>query len=107
MNATRAPALARLGTYRVDRSYEWNYAHGPVWAAELPQVPPTPSKTYFGIEVASRLGIAAGLLLNANWIDFYGRWAATGDPRAPRHRRIDGQGDVSAITAAALAALKS
>ena len=40
-------------------------------------------------------------------IDFYGRWAATGDPRAPRHRRIDGQGDVSAITAAALAALKS
>ncbi|MBK9675938.1 MAG: adenylate kinase [Betaproteobacteria bacterium] len=40
-------------------------------------------------------------------IDFYGRWAATGDPRAPRYRRIDGQGDVSAITAAALAALKS
>lgn len=73
MNATRAPALARLGTYRVDRSYEWNYAHGPVWAAELPQVPPTPSKTYFGIEVASRLGIAAGLLLNAHWIGFYGR----------------------------------
>ena len=40
-------------------------------------------------------------------VDYYGRWAATGDARAPKYRRIDGQGSVEAITAAALAALKS
>ena len=56
------PNPARAGTYRLDRSYEWNYAHGPVWAGELPVVPDTPAKRFFGCEVASRLGISAGLL---------------------------------------------
>ena len=73
MSSARAPALARLGTYRVDRSYEWNYAHGPVWSTALPAVPDTPIKTFFGLPVASRLGISAGLLLNSAWIDFYAR----------------------------------
>jgi adenylate kinase len=40
-------------------------------------------------------------------VDYYGRWAATGDARAPKYRRIEGQGSVESITAAALAALKS
>ena len=72
---TRVPAArqARRGTYRIDRSYEWNYANGPEWTAELPVVPQTPTKTFFGYEVASRLGISAGLLLNSRWIGFYAR----------------------------------
>lgn len=69
----RPSALARLGSYRTDRSYAWNYAQGPAWAGALPVVPATPSKRFFGLEVASRLGISAGLLLNARWIDFYAR----------------------------------
>ena len=73
MSTPRIPALARLGTYRVDRSYEWNYAHGPVWSGPLPAVPATPGKTFFGLPVASRLGISAGLLLNSAWIGFYAR----------------------------------
>jgi dihydroorotate dehydrogenase len=73
MTAARVPGPARLGTYRIDRSYEWNYAHGPVWDGPLPEVPPTPSKRFFGFEVASRLGISAGLLLNSAWIGFYAR----------------------------------
>ena len=73
MTRTRAPGPARLGTYRIDRSYAWNYAHGPVWSQPLPEVPATPSKRFFGVEVASRIGISAGLLLNARWIDFYAR----------------------------------
>jgi hypothetical protein len=67
------PTRSRLGTYRVDRSYEWNYAHGPVWSAPLPTVPDTPTKTFFGLPVASRLGISAGLLLNSAWVGFYAR----------------------------------
>ncbi len=73
MTRLPAPSRARRGTYRIDRSYEWNYANGPVWTAELPAVPETPTKTFFGYEVASRLGISAGLLLNSRWIDFYAR----------------------------------
>ena len=38
-------------------------------------------------------------------IDYYRAWAATGDARAPRHRRISGVGSVEDITAHALAAL--
>jgi len=62
-----------MGTYRVDRSYDWNYAHGPLWDGPLPRVPATPPKTFLGLPVRSRLGVAAGLLLNARWVDLYAR----------------------------------
>jgi adenylate kinase len=39
-------------------------------------------------------------------VDYYVKWAASGDPRAPRHRRVDGMGSVDAIRDACLAALK-
>ena len=38
-------------------------------------------------------------------VDYYARWAATGDARAPRYVRISGQGTVEQITARALEAL--
>ncbi len=38
-------------------------------------------------------------------VDYYAAWAATGDARAPRYRRIDGSGSVEQITARAFAAL--
>ena len=38
-------------------------------------------------------------------VEYYERWAATGDPDAPRYRKISGLGDVEQITARALAAL--
>lgn len=40
-------------------------------------------------------------------VEYYLRWAASGDPRAPRHRRVDGMGSVEAIKTACLAALRS
>lgn len=73
MSKSTPTSLARLGTYRTDRSYEWNYAHGPVWTGGLPVVPDTPTKRCFGYAVASRIGISAGLLLNSSWIEFYAR----------------------------------
>jgi adenylate kinase len=38
-------------------------------------------------------------------IDYYRAWAATGDARAPKYRRISGVGSVEEITARALSAL--
>jgi adenylate kinase len=38
-------------------------------------------------------------------VDYYSKWAATGDAQAPRCRRIDGTGTVDQITARALGAL--
>ena len=38
-------------------------------------------------------------------VEYYQRWAASGDPAAPAYRRIDGTGSVDDITARALAAL--
>ena len=73
MSTAQAPSWTQLGTYRTDRSYEWNYEHGPQWQGALPPVPATPRKDFFGLEVASRIGISAGLLLNAQWIGFYAR----------------------------------
>jgi adenylate kinase len=40
-------------------------------------------------------------------VEYYERWAASGDPRAPKYRRVEGMGSVDAIRMAALAALKS
>jgi adenylate kinase len=38
-------------------------------------------------------------------VAYYSQWAATGDPRAPKYRKVDGLGTVDAIRAACLAAL--
>jgi len=39
-------------------------------------------------------------------VDYFTRWAATGDPRAPQYRRISGVGSVDEIRARVFAALK-
>jgi adenylate kinase len=39
-------------------------------------------------------------------VDYYSKWAAQGDPRAPRYRKISGKGSVEEIGARVLAALK-
>ena len=38
-------------------------------------------------------------------VDYYGRWAASGEPGAPRYARISGTGSVEDITARVMAAL--
>lgn len=40
-------------------------------------------------------------------VDYYSRWAATGDASAPKYRRIEGMGSVDDITRRALTALAS
>jgi adenylate kinase len=40
-------------------------------------------------------------------IAYYARWEASGDPRAPKYRKVDGQGSVESTRDACLAALKT
>ncbi len=40
-------------------------------------------------------------------IEYYAQWAASGDARAPKYRKVDGMGGVEAIRDACLAALKT
>jgi adenylate kinase len=39
-------------------------------------------------------------------VDFYSKWAATGDPRAPKYRKVNGVGSLDSIREAVLNALK-
>ena len=59
--------------YDIQRSWEENCLHGPRLDASPPLVPATPMKQFLGLPVRSRLGIAAGLLLNSRWIGPYAR----------------------------------
>ncbi len=60
-------------TYDIGKPFDWNYDNGPVYNKEFPPVPQTPQKDFLGHPVNSRLGIAAGLLLNSRWIKTYSR----------------------------------
>jgi adenylate kinase len=39
-------------------------------------------------------------------VDYYGRWAASGDPAAPKYRKISGLGSVDEIRQRVLGALR-
>lgn len=61
-------------TYDVTRSYEWNYRFGPLFKGPYP--PPRKITKPFRLldfELNSRLGVAAGPLLNSNWIRVYAK----------------------------------
>ena len=60
------------GSYRIDRSYSWNYGHAP----KLPRVrrlPAAPGGKLFEYTLNSPLGIASGPLLNSKWVEAYAR----------------------------------
>ena len=57
----------------MDRSFEENASLGPAFSGPFPPVPVTPTKEFFGLPVASRIGIAASLVLNRHWAETFGR----------------------------------
>ncbi len=62
--------------YDISQSYDDNFRNGPVFEGEFPirELPPKNEWTDFlGYKVASRLGVPAGPLLNAQWIDLAGK----------------------------------
>jgi adenylate kinase len=40
-------------------------------------------------------------------VSYYAKWSASGDPRAPKHRKVNGLASVDAVRGASLAALRS
>lgn len=60
-------------TYDRNQSYQFNYERGPVFDTTQKAVTPGPHKTFLGVDVRSRIGIPAGLLLNSKWILGYAR----------------------------------
>ncbi len=62
--------MNRHFTYDLDRTWEENCERGPQFAddGEPLTVPTPPRKSFLGLPVSSRLGIAAGLLLNSRWV---------------------------------------
>ena len=63
--------MALRFTYDIHRTWEENAARGPQLVETPPIVPETPMKSFLGLPVRSRLGIAAGLLLNRKWVQPY------------------------------------
>ena len=55
-------------TYDIHRTWEENCRRGPAFKDAPTDVPSTPMKTFLGMPVRSRIGIAAGLLPNSRWV---------------------------------------
>lgn len=64
-----------IQTYDIHASYAANYERGPRFDGPPPAVPEGPMKRFLGCPVRSRLGIAAGLLLNGQWVLGYAQWS--------------------------------
>ena len=58
-------------TYDIGRTWQENSECGPRFRTTAPPLPELPRKTFLGLSVRSRIGIAAGLLLNSRWISGY------------------------------------
>lgn len=65
--------MASPFSYDVEKSYDWNYEHGPRLEGVSIEPGETPLRELLGHRVHSRFGIAAGLLLNSRWILEYAR----------------------------------
>ena len=76
MNPSLKKALARElhPAYDVSKSYEWNYRNGPLFRGPYPPARKvrTPVRL-LGFTLNSPLGIAAGPLLNSDWIQVYAK----------------------------------
>lgn len=58
-------------TYDIQQTYQYNYDRGPLFDSHPKTLPAGPMKTFLGLQVRSRLGISAGLLLNSKWLLAY------------------------------------
>ncbi|MDP1608553.1 MAG: tRNA-dihydrouridine synthase [Chlamydiales bacterium] len=60
--------------YDINQSYSFNAAHGPFFTGEIPERPLSSKKIDFlGFSLNSPLGVPAGPLLNARWVELAGK----------------------------------
>jgi dihydroorotate dehydrogenase len=69
----RLPTPLGQPIYRIDRSFEWNAAHGPCFDGPWLDAPIPPMTEFLGLPVRSRFGVAASLVLNQRWLALYSR----------------------------------
>ena len=62
-----------MSTYRLDRSFNWNFEHGPVYNRDFDPIPKTPFKEFFGLATHSKFGVAASVIVNERWLETYSR----------------------------------
>src|SRR5262245_35621852 len=60
-------------TYDICQTYQYNYDRGPVFPCEPKPIVPGAMQQFLGLQVRSRIGIAAGVLLNSKWILGYAK----------------------------------
>lgn len=60
-------------TYDVNKSWDYNYDHGPFFVGPYPPLPRQRKWTFLGHRVISPLGVAAGPLPNAKWLTTYAK----------------------------------
>jgi len=61
-------SFANEPIYDMGKSYEENAEKGPFFDGEIPKREPSATSDFLGFQVASRLGVPAGPLLNSNWV---------------------------------------
>jgi dihydroorotate dehydrogenase len=66
-----APPTLPVPAYDITRSYEDNYHEGPFIADAPPPRTDVKRERFLGFDVRSKIGIAAGPLLNARWVAAY------------------------------------
>ncbi|MEE2661846.1 MAG: hypothetical protein VYB39_02355 [Pseudomonadota bacterium] len=62
-----------MSTYRLDRSFVWNFEHGPMHNGGFRSIPKTPLKEFFGLPTYSKFGVAASVIVNERWLETYSR----------------------------------
>ena len=60
-------------TYNIHADYDYNYEHGPTFHGKLPEHLPASPRDIWGLTLNSPLGVPAGPLLNAAYVDLYAR----------------------------------
>lgn len=60
-------------TYDINKSWDYNYEHGPIFKGSYPDMPKEPKWKFLGHKLISPLGIAAGPLPNSKWIIPYAK----------------------------------
>jgi len=71
MTAITSRAGETVAAYRINETYDWNYAHAPAVPSAV-SVPAVPGAWNFcGLPLSSPLGMPAGPLLNSGWILYY------------------------------------
>ncbi len=65
--------MAAIPTYDIDKSYDENYDQGPFFNGNLPTLDRTAKYRLLDFEIGAPIGVPAGPLLNANWVELYAK----------------------------------